>query len=620
MGANAMATQGLNRFVRHLRRAALTGSDASLADGELLESYLARRDEAAFEALVRRHGPMVLGVCRRVLRNDADAEDAFQATFLVLVRKATSIRPRAMVGNWLHGVAHNTALKARAMNTKRMAKERQAAARPKPELTAENWERLRALLDQELKALPDIYQAPIVVCDLEGKTIKEAARQLGCPPGTVATRLTRGRSLLARRLTRHGVSLSGGVIGTVISECAATAGVSPLLLHSTVKAATLVAAGQAAASGVISAEVAALTEGVVKTMLLRKLKIATASIMALVVVAGGAGMFIHPVFGQRETGPSANAKALVSQGADDKVGEVRRFEGHTDGAHGVVFSPDGKRALSCAAQPGMDDSVVRLWDVATGKELKRFEGHTERVEAVALSPDGKRAASCGADKTIRLWDVEKGAEIRKFDGHDDNVYSVVFSPDGKRLLSASQDTTMRLWDVENGAELMKFEGHSDAVRGVGFSPDGKRALSAGWDKTVRLWDVDSGKDIRQFEGHTDEHVYSAVFSPDGKRAASCAGDETIRLWDVDSGKELQCFKGYTDKYVYAVAFSRDGKRLLSAGEDKTVRLWDAATGKELHCFTGHEERVRGVAFSPDGRYALSASVDKTLRLWRLPNP
>src|SRR5262245_43627458 len=166
-----MATTGLGTVLDNLRRCLLRQDEADLTDGELLEYFVIRRDEAAFEALLRRHGPMVLGVCRRVLRNETDAEDAFQATFLVLVRKAASIRPRGMVGNWLYGVAHSTALKARAMSTKRLVKEREAVARPKPEVTTEAWERLHALLDQGLKALPDKYRAAIVLCDLEGKTI-----------------------------------------------------------------------------------------------------------------------------------------------------------------------------------------------------------------------------------------------------------------------------------------------------------------------------------------------------------------------------------------------------------------------------------------------------------------
>src|SRR5262249_42388081 len=152
----------------------------------------------------------------------ADAEDAFQATFLVLVRKAATIRPRGMVGNWLYGVAHSTALKARAMSIKRLAKE-QTAARRKTEGSTEPWDRLSTLLDKALKARPDGYRAAIVLCDLEGKSIKEAAQQLGCPPGTIGTRLARGRSLLSRRLARHRLILSGGVIATVIAQRATAA-------------------------------------------------------------------------------------------------------------------------------------------------------------------------------------------------------------------------------------------------------------------------------------------------------------------------------------------------------------------------------------------------------------
>src|SRR5882672_9069529 len=216
-----MGPTAVNNVVRQLRQVALQ-KDPGPTDGELVQAYVCRRDEAAFERLVHRHGPMVLGVCRRVLRNDADAEDAFQAAFLVLVRKAATIRPRGMVGNWLYGVAHSTALKARAMSTKRLAKEREAAARPKPEVAADTWQHLQTLLDQELKALPDKYRAAIVLCDLEGKSIKEAARQLGCPPGTVGTRLARGRGMLARRLARRGLTLSGAIIATLLSQNAAS--------------------------------------------------------------------------------------------------------------------------------------------------------------------------------------------------------------------------------------------------------------------------------------------------------------------------------------------------------------------------------------------------------------
>src|SRR5262245_59132483 len=144
-----MATTSLETLLHKLRRSLFRQDEVRFTDGELLECFITRHDEAAFELLVRRHGPMVLGVCRRLLRNEADAEDAFQATFLVLVRKAATIRPRGMVGNWLYGVAYSTALKARAMSTKRLAKEREAAARRTPDSESENWQALQALFDQE---------------------------------------------------------------------------------------------------------------------------------------------------------------------------------------------------------------------------------------------------------------------------------------------------------------------------------------------------------------------------------------------------------------------------------------------------------------------------------------
>jgi RNA polymerase sigma factor (sigma-70 family) len=192
-----MASGQLSDVVRHLRRAALRQDGGTMTDGQLLECFLARRDEDAFEALLRRHGPMVLGVCRRVLRNTHDAEDAFQATFLIFVRKATAIRERESVASWLHRAAFRAALEADA--ARRRSRERQVYAMPEPEAVVEPdvWSDMRPLLDQELDQLPDKYREAIVLCDLQGKTRKEAARQLGVPEGTLSGRLTTARRMLA---------------------------------------------------------------------------------------------------------------------------------------------------------------------------------------------------------------------------------------------------------------------------------------------------------------------------------------------------------------------------------------------------------------------------------------
>src|SRR5262249_47137566 len=202
----------------------------------------------------------------------------------VLVRKAAAVAPREMVANWLYGVAHQTALKARATAAKRRARERQVMEMPEPAVAGQDlWPDLLPLLDKELSRLPDKYRVAVVLCDLEGKTRKEAARQLGLPEGTVASRLMRARAMLAKLLVRHGVPVSGGALALVLSQKASAAWVPTSVGSSTIKAATLLAAGPAAATGVIPAQVAALTEGVLKTMLLTKLK-------TIMVLVGALGM------------------------------------------------------------------------------------------------------------------------------------------------------------------------------------------------------------------------------------------------------------------------------------------------------------------------------------------
>ncbi len=286
-----MVANSINQLIQHLRRTILVPDRASLTDGQLLEDYINRRDEAAFADLVWRHGPMVWGVCRRLLCNHHDAEDAFQATFLVLVRKATSIVPREMVANWLYGVAHQTALKARATAATRKSRERQVATIPEPAVAEHDLRHdLQPLLDRELSRLPNKYRSVLVLCDLEGKTRKEAARQLGVPEGTVAGQLARARTMLAQRMTRHGLAVSGAALTAVLSKEVASAGVPDSLLLSTIKAASLLAAG-AAVAGTISVEVATLVEGVMKTMLLTKLRSGMTATVALLVTLGiGAGL------------------------------------------------------------------------------------------------------------------------------------------------------------------------------------------------------------------------------------------------------------------------------------------------------------------------------------------
>jgi RNA polymerase sigma factor (sigma-70 family) len=321
-----MATSQLSEVMQQLRRTVVLQDEAGLTDGQLLERFVRRRDEAAFAALVCRHSPMVLGVCRRVLGNLHDAEDAFQATFLVLVRKAASVVPRGLVGNWLYGVAYQTALRAKVANARRRAREKQVTALPEPEAAPpDSWPDLQPLLDQELSRLPDKYRVPILLCDLEGKTHQEAARQLGWPVGTLSGRLARGRKRLADRLGRRGfLALSAGSLAAVLSQNTASATPPSSLLAATVRAAGAFAAGHAAAPGIIPTQVAGLAEGVLKAMFLTKLK-AAGLFLAVVVLATGIGAtgvtYRMQAAEQAEAGkepPAEDKKPLGRAGKDGK--------------------------------------------------------------------------------------------------------------------------------------------------------------------------------------------------------------------------------------------------------------------------------------------------------------
>ena len=287
------------------------------------------------------------------------------------------------------------------------------------------------------------------------------------------------------------------------------------------------------------------------------------------------------------------------------------LDGHTNAATCVSFSPDGKTLAS-----GGGDSLVRLWDVRTGRELKTLKGHRNWIYSVSFSPDGSMLASTSGDHTIRLWDVRTGHELQTFKDHTHYLIKVLFSPDGRRLASSGGgDLTVRLWDVETGHHQV-LTGHKNWVYSISFSPDGRILASSGAEEIIHLWDVRSCRHLQTLTGHKSG-VLNVSFSPDGLTLASGSGDHTIRLWDVVTGRS-QLLMGHTD-WVSSVSFSSDGLTLVSGSDDHTIRLWDALTGQQRHVLTGHTDSVNSVSFSSDGRTLASASNDGTIRLWTLPS-
>jgi RNA polymerase sigma factor (sigma-70 family) len=370
-----MDTGPLRGLLNHLRRAVATG-DESGTDAQLLERFATARDEAAFELLVWRHGPMVLAVCRRALRHVQDAEDAFQATFLTLARKAGSISNGEAVAGWLARVAYRVALRARAA-TERFPSaglpEGPVAAPAGPASEQDVW----PILDEAVARLPDKYRAPVVLCYLEGVSYEEAAQRLGWPSGTVATRLRRARELLRQRLARRGLSVTAGALAALLTQAAATAQVPAALGRVALAAARLGAAGGATARAL------ALSEEVCRTMFTNKLRWgAAALVLTLVVLGAGTGALLRRAPAEGEASPPA---------APRKSAALVRASSEVDGAMLVVGTEIKKDekvdpALVVTVRVGGEDKKyrrLRVGDaVEEGQLLARLDDSLAR-KAVA---------------------------------------------------------------------------------------------------------------------------------------------------------------------------------------------------------------------------------------------
>jgi RNA polymerase sigma factor (sigma-70 family) len=379
-----MARGPLSAVVHYIRGITLPPCAGDLSDAELVRRFAVQRDEAAFTALVQRHGPLVLGVCRRLLGNVNDAEDAFQATFLVLVRKAGSIGKRASVRSWLYSVACRVARRARATRERRSAREK-----PLPDVPAARfldevmWRDVREVLEEEVQRLPEGYRLPFLLWHLEGKTLEAIARELNWPLGTVSTRLTRARQRLRTRLARRGLGLAVALAAIALARNSAPAAVPEVLAASTIRAALRLAAGQEIAD-TVSPAVAGLTEGVHKAMNMDRLKVVAMVLLALGVLAAGAGLLAYQLLAAEPAG-----------GAEEKQANAPQ-------------KPAGQRKVKVRVKvPGQRDSVVLM----IGTEIK--EGEKVPADQVVTVKVGDRV-----ERYRRLQEgdtVEEGQLLARLD-------------------------------------------------------------------------------------------------------------------------------------------------------------------------------------------------------------
>jgi RNA polymerase sigma-70 factor (ECF subfamily) len=639
----------MNLAVHELQKLFEVGSLGGLSDGQLLERFTARREGAVFEAIVGRHGPMVWGVCRRVLQDHHDAEDAFQATFLVLARKASSVTIREKLGNWLYGVAYHTATKARAMKTKRRARELQVSDMPEP-MVAPDGQRddLADSLDQEMSRLPEKYRIAIVLCDLGGMGHKEAARQLGCPVGTVSSRLSRARAMLASRLARRGVSLSVGSLAVLLARESASASMPTGLIGPTAKAASLIASGEAVTAAVVSAEVVALAGEVLKAMLLGRLRIAaamlvlvSATVLALVPSASQSepppvrAAAVQQPSDRHETGVaklSLPPRALARIGTDllRTPGNIRSF----------ALSPGGR--LVAAGDLRAPSPRITIFDVQTGRRFKQFVAPGNRrghgwVETAAFAPDGTKLLCGEMDGHITLWDLSADRLLFRQKLHANNVIDVKFSPDGRVFASGGLDGVIHLRWVERPEENLR-DFTMGTLGHLAFTPDGRRVVAGGmFSRMISVWDANDGRFLREIGPTAGEHLKSMAVTPDGRfiltaghrkdpptegaqelkrrlegaaippapppqappSAPSVVRTE-IRLWDIETGERVRDVNHPEEIGFGDVALSPDGRK-MAVVNFSGLRILDFATVKPQWTVPLPGWWGRPVAFSSDGR-------------------
>ncbi len=652
------------------------------SDAALLARYKSESDAAAFAEIVRRHGPVVLGVCRRMLGHVHDSEDAFQAVFLVLARTARSVRKPEALSSWLYGTAVRVCRKARG---------KRGTFRPLP-VTASGedpfaevaWKEVRGLLDDEVGRLPEALRAPLVLCYFDGLTRDEAAEKLGWSRRTLMRRLDKARERLRIRLTRRGVATVG--LGAAVL---APAELSAQVPEEMVKAAIAVSTGSSVPAGV-----QALASGGAAFKLLP-----LAMGMVLLLAGGGIGWAMlsgqpgekpttaAPTAEDRKSPQESKTPALDGDGRPLPAGAVRRLgsrryriEGRNDF---ILLSPDGKYILA-HPHPSLSAYAAQglmLLDADTGLRVRSFEdsrrvpkcGSLEAIRPAAFSPDGKKLYALGwhpsekggngfaqwayqdnpCKRVLLVWDVATGKRTAEWDlppgglfGPPPSLIGVNVSPDGKHLyvfgairIGSPLNRNVRgvpgvhVLDAATGKTLHTWEG---AGYPIGTIAGGKELITFRREAEITALDVQTGKPVRTFP--LAGYIPSATLSADGKTVAAVgiageAGKKTceVKLWEAATAREIRRFAAdlTTVRHGARLVFAADGRTLyLGTGSGRILR-WDLSNGQALPDWSAHNGRVADLFLRPgknelvsSGQYdgAIRAGIPARVNVFRPPMP
>jgi RNA polymerase sigma factor (sigma-70 family) len=619
-----MSIRSIEVLQRYLRR--LCDEAVPPEDAVLLKRFITANDREAFELLIARHGPMVLGTARRLVDNTHDAEDVFQAVFLSLARLAKTIRQGRTLPAWLHKTTCRVAAKFRANRPARSEPEQFENRDPGAGLL---WQEIRQALDEELQRLPERLRSPLLLCYLSGLTRDEAAKQLGWSLGTLKRRLEEGRHALRIRLEKRGIGAVGLAL-TVLTPEALQAAVSKSLLDFSL---SLIFSTGVLVPATISALVLS-SATTMKGLVMKSILVLLAAIALGVGIYAGTGQADLPkkAEGKKEEVKPAQEENIVQRDDPLPAGSTLRF-GTSRFRHGIAVSTmavsaDGR--LAVAVNGNHSPGATRVFDLVSGRALYALGGREgTSIEAAAISPDGRTIVT-KQDFSLRVRDAATGNELRKIELQRAKEWStnewVAFTPDGKAIAVTSQGKVIHLIDFESGKTIRDFSndnpesklsGGFTTVLGIAFSQDGKLMASGGFanDKGnyfARLWEVETGKELRRFMHSKQSYgIPSLAFSPDAKTLATRSHDGRLRLFDVDTGKERHTFpEDGGGRKLGAVAFSPDGRTVAAAGD--SIRLYDVTTGEERLRI---DRRQASDLHFTDGGKTLTAAVDGAIYRW-----